>query len=55
MARIRSIASIEAEIAKTTAELAKLKAKYDKAAAKLEKLRRPKNGTPSTSVNGSVG
>ena len=42
MARMKSIASIEAEIAKTQGELAKIKAHYDKTAAELEKLQEQK-------------
>ena len=38
MARVKSVSSIDAEIAKTQEELAKLKERYDKTASKLEQL-----------------
>ena len=42
MARMRSISSIEAEIAKIEAELVKVQAKYDSLAARLLELQQQK-------------
>ena len=42
MARVKSVSSIDAEIAKTQEELAKLKERYDKTASKLEQLQEQK-------------
>lgn len=42
MARMKSISTIEAEIAKTQEELVKIQARYDKVAAELEKLQEQK-------------
>lgn len=42
MARMKTVSSIEAEIAKTQEELQKIQTRYDKVAAQLEKLQEQK-------------